>query len=89
MTISTENRIQSLSTLEDYLKLSYPITLYPDDECGGYVVEILDLPGCLSEGETLEEAVANINEARELWLEVAYESGRSIPLPSLDRRLEV
>jgi antitoxin HicB len=75
--------------VQNDLKLNYPITLYPDDECGGYVVEILDLPGCLSEGETLEEAVANINEARELWLEVAYESGRSIPLPSLDRRLEV
>jgi antitoxin HicB len=73
--------------VQNYLNLNYPITLYPDDERGGYVVEILDLPGCLSEGETLEEAVANINEARELWLEVAYESGRSIPLPSLDRRL--
>ena len=63
-----------------YLKLSYPITLYPDKEEGGYVVEIEDLPGCLSQGETLEEAIANINEARELWIETVYEAGGEIPL---------
>jgi predicted RNase H-like HicB family nuclease len=33
------------------------------DEEGKYVVECLDLPGCLSEGDTLEEAMDNINEA--------------------------
>jgi predicted RNase H-like HicB family nuclease len=67
--------------LDYYLKLSYPITLYPDNEEGGYVVEIEDLPGCLSQGETLEEAIANINEARELWIETVYETGGEIPLP--------
>ena len=38
--------------------LNYPITFHPDNECGGDVVEILELPGCLSEGETLEEVIA-------------------------------
>ncbi len=70
--------------LDYYLKLSYPITLYPDVEEGGYVAEIKDLPGCLTQGDTLEEAVININEARELWIETVYESGREIPLPSTD-----
>ena len=46
-------------TLAEYLDLSYPITLYPELD-GGYTVAIVDLPGCLSQGETLAEAVANI-----------------------------
>jgi predicted RNase H-like HicB family nuclease len=52
------------------LNLQYPVTLYPDQE-GGYVAQIKDLPGCLTQGETLDEAIANINEARELWIETA------------------
>ncbi|WP_273039079.1 type II toxin-antitoxin system HicB family antitoxin [Iningainema tapete] len=35
-------------TLDYYLNLNYPITLYPDTEEGGYVAEIKDLPGCLT-----------------------------------------
>ncbi|AFZ59218.1 type II toxin-antitoxin system HicB family antitoxin [Anabaena cylindrica FACHB-243] len=69
-------------TLEYYLTLQYPVTLYPDAEQGGYVVEIKDLPGCFTQGETLEETMININEARELWIETAYEVGDNIPLPS-------
>jgi predicted RNase H-like HicB family nuclease len=70
--------------LEYYLRLNYPITLYPDSEDGGYVAEIKDLPGCLTQGETLEEVVENINEARELWIETTYESGGQIPQPSTE-----
>lgn len=69
--------------LDYYLNLSYAMTLYPDAE-GGYVAEIKDLPGCLTQGETLAETIANINEARELWLETAYEENDQIPLPSHD-----
>ena len=76
MTSAIESR-----KLADYLNLNYPITLHADP-AGGYVAEIRDLPGCLTQGETLEETIKNINEARELWLETVYELGRSIPLPS-------
>jgi predicted RNase H-like HicB family nuclease len=41
---------------------------------GGYTVSVPALPGCYSEGETREEALANIREAAELWLEVTAES---------------
>ncbi|MGH2412271.1 MAG: type II toxin-antitoxin system HicB family antitoxin [Microcystaceae cyanobacterium] len=68
-------------SLEYYLNLQYPITLYPASE-GGYVAEIKDMPGCLTQGETLEETIENINEARELWIETAYEAGDEIPVPS-------
>jgi predicted RNase H-like HicB family nuclease len=62
------------------LNLQYPVTLYPDPE-GGYVAQIKDLPGCLTQGETLEETMTNINEARELWIETASEADDDIPLP--------
>jgi len=43
---------------------------------------IADLPGCLSQGDTLEEAVANIQDAKTAWIETAWECGDEIPLPS-------
>ena len=68
-------------TLDYYLKLNHPITIHPDPD-GGYVAEIKDLPGCLTQGETIEEMLQNINEARELWLETVYGLGLEIPLPT-------
>jgi antitoxin HicB len=68
-------------TLESYLNLNYPITLYPEAD-GGYTVMMIDLIGCISQGDTLEEAVANIQEAKAAWIETAWEYGDEIPLPS-------
>ncbi|MHC5725466.1 MAG: type II toxin-antitoxin system HicB family antitoxin, partial [Nostoc sp.] len=80
-TLNQKNQPIEKPSLEYYLNLQYPVTLYPDPE-GGYVAQIKDLPGCLTQGETLEETMANLNEARELWIETAYEVGDDIPLPS-------
>ncbi|MEH2336501.1 type II toxin-antitoxin system HicB family antitoxin [Nostoc sp.] len=44
------------------------VLLEPSDE-GGYTVHVPSLPGCISEGETVEEALENIQEAIELYLE--------------------
>lgn len=70
--------------LEYYLDLGYPITLEVAPE-GGYFVEIEDLPGCFSQGDTAEEALEMIEEARHLWLESAYQDGLDIPLPREER----
>ena len=70
-------------SLDFYLNLNYPVTLYPEDE-GGFTVKIFDLPGCLSQGGTVEEAFERIAEARELWIESAYENGDPIPMPSTE-----
>ncbi len=43
------------------------------EKVGGYSVSVPALPGCYSEGETLPEALHNIREAAELWLEVSSE----------------
>ena len=69
--------------VEYYLKLNYPITLYRAEE-GGFVAEIEDLPGCLTQGETVEEAMKNIEEACQLWIEAAYEDEVEIPIPRTD-----
>jgi antitoxin HicB len=76
----TATKIRS-RPLDYYLSLDYPVTVYPEAE-GGFVAEIKELPGCITQGETIEELMENINEARELWIETVYESGkRDIPLP--------
>jgi len=54
-------------------------------EEGGYWVSCPSLPGCYSQGETLEEVVVNIKEAIELWIEDALECGEEIPEDNLDR----
>ncbi|MCC6125614.1 MAG: type II toxin-antitoxin system HicB family antitoxin [Pirellulales bacterium] len=48
------------------------VLIYPAEE-GGYWAEIPSLPGCVSEGDSLDEIKANIREAAEGWLEVAEE----------------
>ncbi|MDI6727709.1 MAG: type II toxin-antitoxin system HicB family antitoxin [Thermodesulfovibrionales bacterium] len=55
------------------------------DEAGYYVAEVPALPGCLSQGKTYEEALTNIKEAIEGWIEV-MESKQS---PDLSRLVEV
>ena len=77
-TLNHKDKQIEQQSLEYYLSLQYPVTLYSACE-GGYVAQIKDLPGCLTQGETLEETVSNINEARELWIETAYEAGDNIP----------
>ncbi|MBI4727769.1 type II toxin-antitoxin system HicB family antitoxin [candidate division TA06 bacterium] len=48
--------------------MKFKVVLEPSEE-GGYTAFVPSLPGCISEGETLEEAMANIREAIELYLE--------------------
>jgi antitoxin HicB len=71
-------------TLEEYLRLPYTITIVHDrDDDGneGYVASVEELPGCLSQGATIEEAAARIGDAMEGWLSIALEDGREIPEP--------
>ena len=60
----------------------YHINVFYSDEDAAWVADIPDLQFCSAFGATPEEAVAEVEKARELWLEVAREDGRSIPAPS-------
>lgn len=59
-------------------ELARQVIITPAEE-GGYLVEVPSLPGCFSEGDTLEEALANIREAIALYLDVQQEDGEEIP----------
>ena len=63
--------------------LDYPFTIrhLSQEEGGGYLIEFPDLPGCFSDGETIENAVENGCDAVSCWIAAANELGRSIPRP--------
>jgi len=63
-------------------EMRYPVILTPDHEAGRFVAECPALPGCIGEGETVEEALANIREAIEACLEVMREHGDPISEPT-------
>lgn len=58
----------------------YSVILHPDPEQGGYWVTVPALPGCLSQGDTIEEAIANAREAIKLHIEGMIEDGEPVPL---------
>lgn len=66
-----------------YLALPYTRELIPEPE-GGWFVCIKELPGCMSQGDTPEEAIRMIDDAMRGWLEVELEDGEPIPEPRLD-----
>jgi len=61
----------------------YPVIVRPlsKAEGGGFIAEFPDLPGCISDGETAEEALRNVREAREEWIAAMEKAGRKIPTP--------
>jgi antitoxin HicB len=66
------------------MMLDYPFTMHPlaEDEGGGYLIEFPDLPGCMSDGATPEEAIRNGADAVRCWIDAMREAGRPIPAPS-------
>lgn len=64
-------------------KNKYAFELRPltEEEGGGWLLSFPDLPGCMSDGETPEEAIANGRDALETWIKAMEEAGREIPKP--------
>ncbi|MBC8383773.1 MAG: type II toxin-antitoxin system HicB family antitoxin [Candidatus Cloacimonetes bacterium] len=65
--------------VEYYKDLPYTIEITPDD--GVFFVKIKELPGCISQGDTIQEALEMIDDAMNCWLEAALEDVDTIPLP--------
>jgi antitoxin HicB len=65
-------------------RLEYPIVVepLPIEEGGGFLAAAPDLPGCISDGDTPEEAVSNIQDAIVTWIEAARDLGHAVPRPS-------
>ncbi len=64
------------------LKYTVVVEPLPAEEGGGFVATVPDLPGCMSDGETPEQALANVQDAITTWIEAAKDLGHSVPKPS-------
>ena len=64
----------------------YEVIIYWSEEDQVCVAEVPELPGCMAHGVTQEEALRNVKEAIQLWIDTAKESGDPIPEPK-GRRL--
>jgi predicted RNase H-like HicB family nuclease len=59
----------------------------PLEEGGGFVARVPDLPGCMSDGETPQEALANVLSAMDDWMDEAVRLGQHVPEPTRLREL--
>jgi len=69
--------------------MKFKVIVWEDEEDGGYVVECPALPGCVSQGDTVEGALENIKDAIQGWLEVAAERCEPETKISSAREIEV
>lgn len=71
-----------------YMSLNYPveISVIPEDEGGGYLASIPLLPGCMTDGETVEEAYTNLQDAKREWIIDMLDRGLPINEPNMKPR---
>ena len=58
------------------------VNLLSEEDGGGYLIEVIELPGCIAAGDNLDEAFAKLDDAIGTWIEWAEEVGREIPQPN-------
>ena len=63
------------------MSIRYELIIYWSEEDSGFVVEVPELPGCMADGATYEEAVSNARQVIEEWIQTARELGRTVPEP--------
>jgi len=61
--------------------IRYELIIYWSDADQAYIVEVPELPGCMADGSTYQEAVSNAERVIREWIETAQELGRTIPEP--------
>lgn len=72
------------------MKLVYPAILKPfSDGAKGFTVNVPDLPGCVTEGDSMADAILMGTDAASGWILDEWESGRDVPPPSDPKKLEI
>jgi len=61
----------------------YSINIQWSDRDQAYIANVPELPGCKTHGDTYKEALSNILDVIELWIEAAEEAGEMIPQPQI------
>ena len=85
--MSPETRTETMDA-EEFLRRPYRISLTPGrDSAGheGWVAEVDELPGCISQGDTVEGAVESVRNAMLGWISIALQEGRPIPPPRAEQ----
>ena len=59
----------------------YEIILYWSNEDQAFIAEVPELPGCMAHGDDQQDALRNVNDAMQFWIERARELGRPVPQP--------
>jgi predicted RNase H-like HicB family nuclease len=85
---STKKSLKEMATAEEnsakyYLKRPYARILIPEEN-GLFSAEILEFPGCYSQGASPNEAFENLEKAAVSWIEAALDTGQEIPAPSVN-----
>jgi len=64
---------------------AYQVVIEPlsEEDGGGYLATVPELPGCMSDGATRQEALANVEDAISTWIYTAEKLGRAVPQPRL------
>ena len=73
--------IDTSRTIDEYLALPYTDWVRIDVDEGGYYAGVVELPGCLADGETRAEALERLQDAKRSWLTSAIDHGDPVPLP--------
>jgi predicted RNase H-like HicB family nuclease len=61
--------------------IRYEVIIYWSDQDEAFIAEVPELPGCAADGETYQEALANVETIIQEWIETEQELGRPIPQP--------
>ena len=59
----------------------YELVIWWSEEDEAFLVEVPELPGCMADGATYEEALANVQTILDEWVDMAHQDGRPIPTP--------
>ena len=65
----------------EFVDYSVLIERLADEDGGGFLATVPELPGCMSDGETRAEALVNVYDTIACWMEAAKEMGRTVPEP--------
>jgi predicted RNase H-like HicB family nuclease len=66
---------------EEYLKEPYFRVIIPDEESGTFTALIWEFPGCIAQGNTLQEAYEHLEDAAKYWIDAALDLKQEIPAP--------
>lgn len=61
--------------------IKYEVIIYWSEEDQAFIAEVPELPGCMADGASTQQALANVEAIAREWIETAHELGREIPEP--------